>query len=86
MPDVGWPLVETRAGARCDGNGGGGGICPIGAGGQVLTVREPRSNRDAMAAPRAALESVRHATENAVALGGSARVGIGTRYHARDAG
>jgi len=31
-------------------------------GGQVLTVREQRSNRDAMAAPRAAWESVRRTT------------------------
>src|SRR6185369_7748911 len=34
----------------------------IGGGGQVLTVREQGSNRDAMAAPRAAWESVRSRT------------------------
>ena len=45
----------------------------IGVGGQVRTVREQRSNRDAMAAPRAAWESVGRATENAAAFGGRCR-------------
>ena len=45
----------------------------IGVGGQVRTVRERRSNRDAMAAPRAAWESVGRATENAAAFGGRCR-------------
>ena len=53
----------------------------IGGGGQVLTVRERRSNRDAMAAPRAAWESVGRATENAAAGGA-----IGTQYNGGDAG
>ncbi len=35
----------------------------IGVDGQVLTVREQRSNRDAMAAPRAAGESVHRTTK-----------------------
>src|SRR3984893_16826151 len=45
----------------------------IGVGGQVLTVREQRSNRDAMAAPRAAWESVGRGTENVAACGGGCR-------------
>src|SRR5713101_3333245 len=46
----------------------------IGVGGQVLTVREQRSNRDAMAAPRAAWEiGQARATENAAAVGGRCR-------------
>jgi hypothetical protein len=58
---VGWPLVKASAegGAmrRCGGN------FSIGAGGRVLTVREQQSKRDAMAAPRAAWESVQRTTE-----------------------
>lgn len=58
----------------------------IGVGGQVQTVREQRSEREAMATPRAAWESVRGTAENAMAFDGSARVGIGARYGAHDAG
>jgi len=47
----------------------------IGVGGQVLTVREQRSNRDVMAAPRVPGESVRRTTEmrrrSAVGAGGN---------------
>jgi hypothetical protein len=58
----------------------------IGVGGQVLTVRAQRSKRDAMAAPRAAWGVGRRHHGNSAAFGGSARVGIGTHYNARDAG
>jgi hypothetical protein len=50
----------------------------IGVGGQVRTVREQRSKRDAMAAPRAAWESVHRTTEIRWRSQRSARVGIGT--------
>ena len=50
----------------------------IGVGGQVRTVRERRSNRDAMAAPRAAWESVGRARK----CGGVRRVGAGGNRYA----
>src|SRR6266849_3053506 len=64
--------LNIRAAPRCDGSGGVAEFS-IGVGGQVLTVREQRSKRDAMAAPRAAWESVGRATENAAAFGGRCR-------------
>ena len=58
----------------------------IGVGGQVLTVREQRSKRDAMAAPSSGGGIGTPYNGNSVAVRRSARVGIGTRYNARDAG
>src|SRR6266849_10167793 len=77
--------LNIRAAPRCDGSGGVAEFS-IGVGGQVLTVREQRSKRDAMAAPRAAWESVHRTTEIWWRSSERRRVGIGTRYNAGDAG
>jgi hypothetical protein len=59
---VGRPLAEREQSRRVMGAAAWWNFS-IGVGGQVLTVREQRSKRDARAAPRAAWESVHRTTE-----------------------